>query len=149
MGAVRHISKNFSSYENACNCNECSQASADIELVDLLEWFRAKIQLMPGQAGMASERRVFVNSWYRCRAHNNRPSTEKNSYGIYGAGSNDNSWHLIGAAADVRPENVSVIDAYRLLCKGFPSKYGFGYYGSEAGNFIHIDVRPDKARWTG
>lgn len=133
-----NLSDNFKRSENRCRCMECNQYGADIELVFVLETLRSHIrQEIKGDAI------IVVNSWFRCRAHNNRSASQKNSYGIYGAGSNDNSWHLSGAAADIRVPDVSPRDIHEHLETMYPDKYGIGLYDT----FIHIDVRPNKARW--
>lgn len=132
METERFISDNFTAKENRCRCGECFRYSADVELVFVMERLRAYYGV-----------RIFVNSWFRCRAHNNRPKNQRNSHGVYGAGSNDNSWHLLGSAVDFRVEGVRPADVYRLLRSWYPEKYGLGLYP----DFVHLDVRSFRADW--
>lgn len=119
---------------------ECNHHGADIELIEVVEdlrrWVRDKIK---------PDAVVIINSWFRCRAHNNRPANEKNSYGVFGAGSNDNSWHLTGGAADIWFPGVEIALPVARAVDLYPNKFGIGHYKSR--QFMHIDVRPTAARW--
>lgn len=132
------LSNNFTRDENRCKCMECNQYGADVELVGVLEYTREWVRREHKRDGV-----VIVNSWFRCRAHNNRPNNERNSYGVLGAGSNDNSWHLTGGAADIWVPGVDILSIHAHLEDQFPDNYGIGLYEG----FVHIDVRPTKARW--
>jgi len=44
------------------------------------------------------------------------------------------------SASDVSPKEI-----YDFLDEKYPDMYGLGLYDS----WVHIDVREDKARWTG
>lgn len=129
----RHISTHFSVTEVACHCTECDKATADVELVWLLELIRRAFGNRP----------VSVHSWFRCRAHNNRPKNQLSAAGVAGAGSNDNSWHLIGGAADISIRGVAPEEIQRFMRERFPERYGVGLYDWG----VHLDVRPGKGDW--
>lgn len=131
----RYISKNFTAEENRCRCGDCDKFSADVELVyrmqDLRDYYA---------------RKVIVHSWFRCRAHNNRPDNQFNANGVRGAGSNDSSWHLYGAAMDFHVEGIkdhSSITSH--LRRWYPDRYGIGLYDWG----VHFDVRSIRADWIG
>lgn len=134
----RHISEHFSAAEVACKCGECDKATADVELVRLLEEVRAEFSERAGH-----DVPVFVSSWFRCREHNNRSPDEVSSYGIPGAGSNDNSWHLIGGAADISIPNVEPEDIANYVRAAYPDRYGIGLYRWG----VHLDIRPTRGDW--
>ena len=57
--------------------------------------------------------------------------------------SSPNSQHTHGNAADIVVTDVKPIDVYRYFNMAYPDTYGVGIYNT----FVHIDVRPNKARW--
>lgn len=129
----RWISDNFGTHEVQCKCGECSGSTADIELVWILEQMR----------GYFGSRRVHINSWFRCRDHNNRSKTECNANGHYGAGSNDRSWHLIGGAVDFKIPSIDC-NTIRDYVRGiYTTRLGLGIYDWG----VHLDVRPDRVDW--
>ncbi len=130
---MRRISDNFTAEENACHCGDCDKATADVELVWLLELIRRTFGGRP----------VDVHSWFRCMAHNNRPRHEYSAAGIRGVGSNDNSWHPTGGAADISIRGVKPIEIQRFMRERFPNRYGVGLYDT----FVHIDVRQGRGDW--
>lgn len=108
----------FRASEFACNC--CRQERPNSHLLAVLELVRHHFG-----------KRVYVESGYRCSAHNKK------------VGGAPSSQHLIGTAADIVVEDVLARDVYAFLNKVFPDSYGLGSYTS----FTHIDVRSIKARW--
>ena len=57
--------------------------------------------------------------------------------------SSPNSQHTHGNAADIVVVGVKPIDVYNYFNSYYPDTYGVGIYNT----FVHIDVRPNKARW--
>lgn len=116
------ISKNFSRSEFACNCGKCGQATADVELIGVLETARAYFNAP-----------VFINSGHRCASYNKK------------VGGATNSEHLKGWASDIRVGGISPNEVADYLQAKYPGKYGIGRYAT----FTHIDMRPTPARWRG
>jgi uncharacterized protein YcbK (DUF882 family) len=114
------ISKDFSRCEFACNCG-CGFDTVDTELDFVLQ-----VDLR-----YYYNKKVIIDSGCRCLAWNDHEE-----------GSED-SQHLQAKASDVRVEGVSPLAVYTHLNEIYPDKYGIGLYDT----FVHIDVRPDKARW--
>lgn len=75
---------------------------------------------------------IKIDSGYRTVAYN---STIKNA--------SPKSQHTHGNAADIVVRGVKPIDVYNYFNATYPDTYGVGIYNT----FVHIDVRPDKARW--
>lgn len=132
---MTNLSTNYTEDEFACRCGECSRFTADYRLVNALEAIRAD----------AGHHPIYLNSGFRCRAHNNRPKNRKNAYGVYGAGSNDNSFHPIGGAADYRSEVWTPAQLFASARRLFPDRFGLGLYAWG----VHIDIRPAPVNWTG
>lgn len=68
------------------------------------------------------------------------------------AGGSKTSWHMKGGAADIDVSGKTAREVYDYLSVKYPDKYGLGYYniidnGHEK-EWVHIDVRPQAARWT-
>lgn len=122
---MTQLSKHFKAKEFACKCG-CGLGLEDgdvsNELVDVLEDAREHF-----------DKPVVINSGVRCEVHNRR---------VGGAVA---SQHLFGTAADIRIAGVLPKEVANYLDSKYPNKYGIGRYG----NFTHIDVRPNKARWNG
>jgi uncharacterized protein YcbK (DUF882 family) len=116
------LSEHFSRFEFGCRCG-CEFNSVDVELLRILE------KDVRGYYNKV----VAVTSGCRCFAWND-----------YVDGAED-SLHLVSKAADIIVEKTSVLAIYNHLNEVYPDKYGLGLYS----NFIHIDVRPDRARWKG
>ena len=55
----------------------------------------------------------------------------------------ENSYHVQGLAADIRPENLEDLPELQDLCLELNSDGGVGLYDS----FVHVDARGFKARW--
>ena len=134
---MTNISDNFTRSESTCRCG-CGKFGADIELVKVLEMLRAWLRINHNPNAI-----VKMHSWFRCYEHNNRPADEKNSRGIFGAGSNKHSWHLTGAAGDFSSPNVPNELIVWFLRDAFPDKYGVGIYDWG----VHLDMRPMRVDW--
>lgn len=115
------ISEFFTRDEFACRCG-CGFKAVDKELLGILERIREHFG-----------KPVHITNACRCLTHNRQ------------VGSQDNSQHIKGMAADiwirdVPPENiVKFLDEFCLL----KQKGGIGIYKT----FVHIDVRDQIARW--
>lgn len=123
--------KHFKDSEFQCNCGRCEfskESQVKQELLTVLELARFYVKNKNPKSYLK------ITSGRRCEAYNKK------------VGGSDKSQHKLGTAADIQPAFYSsddLAELYRFLCKTFPSCYGFGLYS----NFIHIDVRKDKARW--
>ena len=73
---------------------------------------------------------VYINSGYRTPQHNEKVGGAKNSY------------HLYGAAADIRAEGYTPKEVYKMLDNILNGWGGL----EEHETFVHIDVRDDKWR---
>lgn len=109
----------FKRKEFECRCR-CGFDIVDYELVEVLEALRDHLD-MP----------VIITSGNRCNKHNSR------------IGGSINSFHLHGQAADILVRGAKTSEVYEYLTTKYPDKYGIGVYDS----WVHIDVRPNKARW--
>jgi uncharacterized protein YcbK (DUF882 family) len=119
---MQKISKNFSRSEFKCRCGSCDFATADVELIGLLEKIRSHFNAP-----------VTVNSACRCQEHN------KNE------GGHRNSKHMQGIAADIVVKGVHPLKVYGFVDSIAPDRYGIGNYPT----FTHVDVQPTKKRWHG
>jgi zinc D-Ala-D-Ala carboxypeptidase len=104
----------------ACPC--CQTCKPNPTLLDALNL----LQTMVGT-------QLQTNSGYRCPKHN------------AAVGGAPHSEHLTGEAADIRCANLAPISLY-LAAEQIPafSQGGIGLYPAD---FIHLDVRPTRARW--
>jgi uncharacterized protein YcbK (DUF882 family) len=76
---------------------------------------------------------IAVNSGFRCAKHNRE------------VGGAPRSWHLL-FATDIRPEDGSPEKLAAL--QELAERFGFGGIGRYE-TFLHLDLRPDPARWRG
>ena len=83
---------------------------------------------------------VVITSGYRTAAHNAVVGGAKSSQ------------HLLGRAADIRVQGVSVENVAAYAESLMPDWGGVGRYPVKAGRatgWVHVDTRADKARWRG
>lgn len=114
------VSEHFKLSEFKCNDNS-RVVVLNSELVSVLEMARSHFC-----------KAIKINSGYRTVSYN---STLKNS--------SPHSQHTHGNAADIVVVGVKPIDVYNYFNSSYPDTYGVGIYNT----FVHIDVRPNKARW--
>jgi len=78
------------------------------------------------------ERPVYISSGYRCSKYNIQIGGIRNSY------------HCIGLAADIKVDDINLIELLEI-CENIDFN-GIGFYENK--NFLHLDVRPTKrTRW--
>lgn len=83
---------------------------------------------------------VVITSGYRTAAHNAKVGGAKSSQ------------HLLGRAADIRVQGISVEDVAAYAESLMPDWGGVGRYPVKTGRttgWVHVDTRADKARWRG
>lgn len=111
--------KYFKREEFACGCG-CGFSTVDYELAEVLDDLREHF----GQP-------ITITSGCRCSTHNKA------------VGGEPKSKHMEGFAADIKVRNVNPNIVYSWLDSKYPDKFGLGLYSS----WVHVDVRPTRARW--
>ena len=122
-----YLSPHFRVQEFRCK-DGSDPVFVDTALVELLEQLRAHF----GKA-------VTITSGYRTPAHNAAVGGAKSSQ------------HLLGRAADIRVQGVSVEDVAAYAESLMPDWGGVGRYPVKAGRatgWVHVDTRQNKSRWT-
>jgi zinc D-Ala-D-Ala carboxypeptidase len=114
------LSEHFSKAELACHC--CGQLTIESGLLAALEQFRT-----------LAGKEIIVHDGYRCPAHNQE------------VGGVTDSEHTRGMAADIAIPGLSLQQMYELALQ-VPTfrNGGIGVYDS---CFLHVDTRPNAARW--
>jgi uncharacterized protein YcbK (DUF882 family) len=138
------LTANISREEVACRCG-CGFNIAEYALMvavqDSADFFKHK--------NKSDRVRILVKSGNRCKAHNEKVQKKFNKHYIPFS---SKSQHIYGKAMDYMVETwdgmkwnrVSTPDLASYLDKKYPGTYGIGKYWSGR---VHLDVRPDKARW--
>lgn len=115
------ISPHFSRAE--FECPHCRQLVLDPRLIPALEELRAR-----------GPEPVIVHDGYRCEEHN------------LAVGGVPRSEHTLGMAADIVISGLTMQQMYdRAITVSAFRNGGVGVYDS---NFLHVDVREHKARWS-
>ena len=123
----RRLAPNFKVRELRC------RDGTDTVMVD--EALTVVLQCIREHFGKA----VTITSGYRTAAHNAAVGGAKSSQ------------HLLGRAADIRVEGVSVEDVAAYAESLMPDWGGVGRYPVKAGRptgWVHVDTRANKSRWT-
>nr|DAH48539.1 MAG TPA: peptidase [Caudoviricetes sp.] len=92
---------------------------------------RSELLFLLNRIRTAWGRPIIVNSAYRSPEHNRA------------VGGVENSYHVQGLAADIRPEHQEDLPELQDLCLDLNADGGVGLYDS----FVHVDARGFKARW--
>lgn len=116
----KRLSQNFTVSEFACK-DGSDKILIDTELVNVLQKIRSHF----GKA-------VTINSAYRNAAYNKK------------IGGVSNSQHTKGTAVDMCISSIAPAEIARYAEYIMTNKGGIGLYG----NFVHIDVRANRSRWT-
>ena len=102
-------------------CKGCGEVKTSQHLMAVLELVRIHFNSP-----------VTITSGYRSPEHNAK------------VGGAPKSKHVEGIAADFKVKGFEPDEVYHFLESIFPNSYGLGLYKS----WVHIDVRPEKARWS-
>lgn len=124
----RRLSANFTVREFACR-DGSDPVFIDTRLVQVLQSIRDYFG-----------KPVVITSAYRTAAHNKAVGGAKYSQ------------HCYGRAADIRVAGVTVEQLAAYAEKLLPDTGGIGRYPVRSGRptgWVHVDVRPNKSRWTG
>ena len=125
--STRQLSPSFKVREFGCKGSDV--VLLDEELVVLLQCIREHFG-----------KPLHITSGYRTAAHN------------AAVGGSKSSQHLLGRAADIQVQGVSVEDVAAYAESLMPAWGGVGRYPVKAGRakgWVHVDTRPNKSRWVG
>lgn len=117
------LAPNFMDSEFKCRCcGKMPEKGMKTLLIVLLQRLRDKVG-----------KPLTVTSGYRCQKHNKA------------VGGAANSQHVLCTAADIRVPSGMTVDQLAAAADavGFT---GVGKYYKQG--FVHVDVRPNRARWT-
>lgn len=119
----KRLSENFTVREFACrDGSDC--ILIDTELIKILQKIRNRFA-----------QPVTINSAYRNAAYNKK------------VGGAANSQHVKGTAADIVVKGIKPKKVAAYTESIMPNSGGIGEYGGSKGEFTHIDVRANRARW--
>lgn len=118
--------KYFKREEFACKCGQYCDGfpvEVDLGMVAVMDKIREEVG-----------KPIRINSGIRCKRHNSN------------VGGVANSRHLYGSACDAqRPAGTTPEQMAAIAEKHLPNSGGIGIYSWG----IHVDTRPDRARWRG
>lgn len=121
------LTASFQRHEFACQGTNCCGGSAPINLglVSALQELRDKVG-----------KPLHINCGFRCLTHNRA------------IGSEDDSQHPLGNAADVRVPDGYTCEMFAAVAETIEAfaTGGVGRYPTRG--FVHLDVRDGAARWT-
>lgn len=117
--------KYFRKAEFACKCGKCGGFPVDVDhqLVELLDVARDHFGVP-----------IYINSGIRCKTHNKAVG-----------GASQSRHCLYGDAADIAVSGIAPRTVYNFFETLLPNSGGLGLYNWG----IHVDTRPNKARWNG
>ena len=120
------LTKNISRYELRCKCGNCNYQSMDIETINAIQGACDHFSLELGFRVT-----LYITSAARCFKYN------------LVVGSNDDSMHPRMCAIDHYIKGVSMKELFDYYNNKYPGKFGIGLYKL----FVHLDSRPNQARW--
>lgn len=121
MTDYKQLTKNFNEKEFACHC--CGEVTVNPRLAAALQELRELLN-----------KPIILNCGYRCIKHNAE------------IGSDYTSQHVKGTAADIRVDGFTPEQLAKEADKVIAFKNGgIGIYHDKG--FVHVDVRPYRARW--
>lgn len=123
------LSDNFWSIDFDCHCQyqDCSHTLIDSDLIEGLD-------LLWERVGPIRVKWPTGGSAYRCSRHNKD------------IGGKPGSIHMLGKAADIKSQSVSIATlCFAADSIGLFKSGGIGRYAT----FVHLDVRGYPARWSG
>ena len=146
------LSNNLSRSEFACHCDydDCNRTPVDFGLVrviqDAIDHFTDKAEM---RFGHKFERvACHINSGYRCIKHNEDVTDGKSGSGVHTLGMAGDIWmeYVLTDGTRKRIPDEAIADVFEYA---YPNSCGIGRYPRDDNTGrTHIDVRPDKARWT-
>jgi uncharacterized protein YcbK (DUF882 family) len=121
------LTENFNLSE--FDCNDGSETPCEV-IVNLKE-VALNLEVLRKKIGKP----ILINSGYRTKEYNQR------------VGGSPKSQHLLGKAADIRVTGLNPKQIHKMIWElieqGEMKQGGLGLYE----NFVHYDIRGNKARW--